>query len=153
MHELEGNKAIIVSNAIKHHKLLYTLAIIIMMLLLICSCASKDDGIWTTEVESRLYSQEDISQAMDVVKTEFKKEYSTFTLEELYYAGDDTSKGYQDWADKNDSDEVIVFISTFVTDDQGGPDKLFSANATESGWQWILVRNRGEKWKIVSWGY
>lgn len=135
-----------------NHKSLCTLAIIIMMLL-ICLCASKDDGIWTTEVESKLYSQEDISQAMDVVKTEFKKEYSTFTLEELYYAGDHTSKGHQDWADKNDSDEVIVFISTFVTDDQGGPDKLFSANATESGWQWILVRNRGEKWKIVSWGY
>ena len=56
-------------------------------------------------MESKLYSQEDISQAMDVVKTEFKKEYSTFTLEELYYAGDDTSKGYQDWADKNDSDD------------------------------------------------
>lgn len=88
-----------------NHKSLCTLAIIIMMLLLICSCASKDDGIWTTEVESKLYSQEDIFQAMDVVKTEFKKEYSTFTLEELYYAGDDTSKGYQDWADKNDSDD------------------------------------------------
>lgn len=83
-----------------------------MMLLLICSCATKDDGIWTTEVESKLYSQEDISQAMDVVKTELKKEYSTFTLEELYYAGDDTSKGYQDWADKNDSDDQQIIIGS-----------------------------------------
>ena len=27
---------------------------------------------------------------------------------EIYYAGDDSSKDHQDWADRNNADEVIV---------------------------------------------
>ena len=44
---------------------------------------------------------------------EFKKEWSGCTLTEIYYAGDDVSAEYQDWADRQNADEVIVLLSSF----------------------------------------
>ena len=62
-------------------------AMAVIMIISLCACSSDKDNVWTTEVSSTLYSQQDISGAIDVVKSDFKQNNSDFILEKLYYAG------------------------------------------------------------------
>ena len=119
----------------------------------LCACSSDKDNVWTTEVSSTLYSQQDISDAIDVVKSDFKQNNSGFTLEKLYYAGDETSQSYQEWADRNNADEVLVLRSAFHTDSGGGSDKSFEPDTEYTDWNWILVRKDGGKWEIADQGF
>lgn len=119
----------------------------------LCACSSDKDNVWTTEVSSTLYSQQDISDAIDVVKSDFKQNNSGFTLKKLYYAGDETSQSYQEWADRNNADEVLVLRSAFYTDSDGGSDKSFEPDTEYTDWNWILVRNDGGKWAIADQGF
>ena len=124
-----------------------------MMVIGLCACGGSIKNVKTREVVSEVYSQEDISSAIEVIKSEFKSsDWSGCTLTEIYYAGDDTSKDYKDWADRNDADEVIVLLSSFDVDSSGGDGSL-NPNSTYDGWNWILVRNAGGKWKHVDHGY
>lgn len=134
----------------KHkNKAKYIVAMAGIMLMSLCACSSDKDNVWTTEVSSALYSQQDISDAIDVVKSDFKQNNSGFTLEKLYYAGDETSQSYQEWADRNNADEVLVLRSAFHTDSDGGSDKSFEPDTEYTDWNWILVRNDGGKWEIA----
>ena len=66
--------------------------------------------------------------------------------------GDDSSKDYQDWADRNNADEVIVLLSSFDVDSSGGDGSL-NPNSTYNDWKWILVRTNGGQWQHVDHGY
>ena len=128
-------------------------AMAVIMIISLCACSSDKDNVWTTEVSSTLYSQQDISGAIDVVKSDFKQNNSDFILEKLYYAGDETSQSYQEWADRNNADEVLVLRSAFHTDSDGGSDKSFEPDTEYTDWNWILVRNDGGKWAIADQGF
>ncbi len=81
-----------------------------------------------------------------------KSDWKGCTLTEIYYAGDDCTKDYKDWADRNNADEVIVLLSSFDVDSSGGNGSL-NPNSTYSDWKWILVRTDGGKWQHVDHGY
>ena len=85
-------------------------------------------------------------RAVDTIKHEFKSDWSGCTLREIYYAGDNSIEPHQDWADRNDADEVIVLLSSFDVDSSGGDGSL-NPDSTYSDWKWILVRSDGGKWK------
>ena len=101
---------------------------------------------------SEIYSEEDIAAAIDTIKKEFKSNWNGCTLTEIYYAGDDSSKDHQDWADRNNADEVIVLLSSFDVDSSGGDGSL-NPNSTYNDWKWILVRTNGGQWQHVDHGY
>ena len=108
--------------------------------------------IKTPEVTSDLYSQEEITDAINVVKQEMNMNWKGCDLQEIYYAGDDTSKDCLDWATRNDADESLVLLSTFYVgnDCEDGslePDSMYE------NWMWILVRSKDGQWKCVDWGY
>ena len=119
----------------------------------LCACnAGKTDDVKITFVESEIYSQEDIDSAINTIIKEFKKEWRGCTLTEIYYAGDDESSEYQDWAERNNADEVIVLLSSFDVGSFGGDGSL-NYNSTYDNWNWILVRVNGGEWKHVDHGY
>lgn len=62
------------------------------------------------------------------------------------------SKVNQDWADRNDADEVMVLLSSFDVDSSGGDGSL-NPNSTYDKWMWILVRTKDGQWKYVDHGY
>ena len=62
------------------------------------------------------------------------------TLTEIYYAGDKILPSYEYWADTNDADDVIVFISSFDVGSSGGDGSL-TPDSTYDNWQWVLLRN------------
>ncbi len=104
------------------------------------------------EVASTLYSQDEINAAIEVITTEFAKDWSGCTLKEIAYAGDEATQDHQDWADRNNADEVIVLTSTFDVDSSGGNGSL-NPNTTYDNWNWILVRSAGGAWQHVDHGY
>lgn len=123
------------------------------MLFGFCACnEEKTDGVKVPFVQSQIYSQEDIFSAISIITEEFKKEWNGCTLTEIYYAGDDVSAEYQDWADRHNADEVIVLLSSFDVDSSGGDGSL-NSDSTYDNWSWILVRTTGGEWKHVDHGY
>lgn len=133
-------------------KKIYSAILCILLVLCLSACGGEISEATTHSVDSDMYSQEDIASAIDVIKKEFKSNWKGCTLKEIYYAGDDSSIAYQDWAERNDTDEVIVLLSSFDVDSSGGDGSL-NPNSTYNGWNWILVRENGGKWQHVDHGY
>ena len=131
-----------------------TVCIIMCFLTMLCfvSCGGNVRNARTREVASELYSQKEINAAIRTIKMDFAIDWSGCTLTEIYYAGDDYTKRYQDFADRNNADDVIVLLSTFTVDSSGGDGSLIP-NYTYEKWEWILVRNKGGHWKHVDHGY
>lgn len=121
-------------------------------LLCMTSCRGIIIGAKTHNVESELYSQKEIQSAIDIIKKDFKENFSGCTLQEIHYAGDEISSSYQDHAVRNNADEVIVLKSDFYTGPFGGDGSL-NANFTYENWSWILVRTKGGEWRHVDHGY
>jgi hypothetical protein len=124
----------------------------ISMMLGLCACGGNIKNVETHEVTSAVYSQEDISSAIEKTKDEFHRNWKGCTLTELYYAGDEASAAFGDVADQYDADEVIVLVSSFDVDASGGDGSL-NPNSTYQNWNWILVRADGGAWQHVDHGY
>ena len=101
---------------------------------------------------SEMYTQNDIDAAIDVIKKDFSRSWKGCTLTEISYAGDDVSREHQDWADRNNADEVLVLTSTFDVDESGASPSL-NPGQTYTRWMWILVRTNGGTWQHVDHGY
>ena len=115
------------------------------------ACRGDVSETKTKNVDSEVYSREDIDAAVDTIKSECKSSWSGCTLREIYYAGDDSIEPHQDWADRNGADEVIVLLSSFDVDSSGGDGSL-NPDSTYSDWKGILVRSDGGKWENVGHG-
>lgn len=124
----------------------------IIFTLSLCACGGNIKNVKTHAVESKSYTQKEIKDAIEVIKSEFKSSWNGCTLTEIYYAGDDYSADYQDWADRNNADEVLVLLSSFDVGSSGGDGSL-NANSTYEDWNWILVRTNGGIWRHVDHGY
>ena len=59
---------------------------------------------------------------------------------------------WQEFADRNNADDVIVLVSSFKVDDSGASPSL-NPNSTYTNWKWVLVRDNGGRWRHVDHGY
>ena len=55
-------------------------------------------------------------------------------------------------ADEYDADQGVILVSSFDTG-ESGVDASLNKNSTYDGWQWMLVRSDGGKWRHVDHGY
>lgn len=132
----------------------FSILLCFVMVLCFSACSvtgGNTENVTIKTVESNIYAQEDIEDAIQTILNEFKN-WKGCTLTEIYYAGDKMALDYQDWADRKSADEVIVLLSSFDVDSSGGDGSL-NPNSTYDNWMWILVRNKGESWKHVDHGY
>ena len=127
-----------------------TLALVFMLGL--TACGGNVKKVQVKNFRSEVYSNEEIHDAINVTMDYFKKEFSGCTLTEITYYGDDKLPDYQEFAQRNNADEVIVLISSFDVGPSGGDGSL-NPNDTYKNWKWILVRNEGGKWIHVDHGY
>lgn len=104
------------------------------------------------EFSSEVYSDEDIEAAINIVKQTVAEIEDRWTLLELSYIGDEWLDSYQDWADRNDADEVIVILSDFYIS-YFSDNPVMNTGSKYEGYNWILVRNEGTDWRIVDRGY
>ncbi len=135
-------------------KIILSILLSVIFIMALTSCMKNNgnvDNVKINEVSSTLYSKEDIDNAIQTIKNEFKEEWDGCTLKEIGYIGDEKNNTYIDWAKRNNKEEVIVLISNFETD--SSVNNGLNPNDEYEDWTWILVRNRNENWKHVDHGY
>ena len=80
---------------------------ILCLLLIMCvGCQRKEVKVRT--IYSDIYTEEEIQEAIDVIKKEFSKDWKGCTLKEIYYAGDDKVL-FTSYAKQYQGEEAIVF--------------------------------------------
>ena len=126
------------------------LLLTVVLCLLLTSCGTLN-FVDIEESSSEIYTDRDITSAMEVVLEEFQGKKDRILLN-LSYVGDSEISDYKDWADRNGADEVIVFLTDYYV-------SFFSDTPTQNAgseyenWGFILVRTRGGEWEIVDQGY
>lgn len=121
-----------------------------ILLLALCACTSPSDS--NSEYSSALYTDAEITAAIDAATAYFDTYFTGCTLTEITYGGDEKTQAHKEWAERHDADEVIVLLSSFDVDASGGDGSL-NPNSTYDNWMWIMVRNDGGAWRHADHGY
>lgn len=132
-------------------KFLAVVLVLVGMLGLV-ACGGNTKNVKITDYSSEIYSDAEIDSAIDVAIDYFEKYFDGCTLTEITYLGDDELDDFQEFAERNNADDVIVLISDFEVDASGGDGSL-EPNSTYTDWNWILVRTDGGQWEHVDHGY
>ena len=93
--------------------------------------------------------QDDIDAAIDVVKSDFMKDWWGCELTLIYYAGDERCK----LESSERGVETLVLFSDFKTGKYLGNESSLNTNDTYTNWSWILVRSEDGTWKHIDHGY
>jgi len=100
--------------------------------------------------DSKIYSERDIEKAMNRVYSKFGRDFEGCVLLELEYDEEYSKARMYDWADQYDADEAIILLSKFYV---AGENGSLALGETYSKWNWILVRDFGGAWELMTWGY
>ena len=131
-------------------KKLISIMLLCAALLSLTSCGTLN-FVDIEEFSSEIYTDRDITSAMEVVLEEFQGKSDRILLS-LSYIGDSEISDYRDWADRNNADEVIVFLTDYyISFFSDTPTQ--NAGSTYENWNFILVRTAGGEWEIVDQGY
>jgi len=131
-----------------------TIAILLMVVLILSlsGCEGNVGRVNIIDVDSEIYSKSEINDAIDMVLKHFKDYFKGCTLREIQYAGDDSYKEFEEWAEQYDAEQAIILISSFDVDSSGGDGSL-NPNTTYDDWKWILTRKDNQEWTLQTWGY
>lgn len=123
-----------------------------VFVLSLVSCNDNSKNVKITDFKSEIYSDAEIESAIDIIVDYFNIFFEGCTLTEITYLGDDNLDDWQEFAERNSADDVIVLVSSFDVDSSGGDGSL-NPNSTYTDWKWILVRTDGGEWRHVDHGY
>lgn len=140
-----------------------TLAVLfVCMILLLVGCSNSGK---TSQAEvligaSEKFSNKEIEQAVNAVKTRFKK-FKKCELIKLWYdeeRSDDYTREYlqngRGTSNGAKEENVIVLLSDFKTGDHMNANTGFDDNVTHSDWIWILIReDKDSAWVVDDYGY
>ena len=128
---------------------------LVMLVISLClsGCARGDvSKVRVNGQLSNIYTDWEISRAVDVAVRYFEKEFDGCTLLEIGYVGDQAGKAFIERANQYGVDEVIILVSSFAVGPEGGDGSL-NPNDTYRNWKWILGRTNGGQWKHLDHGY
>ena len=131
--------------------------LIALVLALVCviglvACGGNVKNVKITDYSSEIYSDAEIENAINVAINYFEKNFEGCTLTEITYLGDDELDNWQEFAERNNADDVMVLVSSFNVGASGGDGSL-NPNSTYTNWKWVLVRTNDGKWEHVDHGY
>ena len=116
-----------------------------------CSNMGNVSNAEIVTIESKIYSQEEILDAIDVVKAEFVG-FTGCTLTKIGYIGDEKMLDYL-------SDEVldnppyIILDCEFSTSESSAEDGFNGNETYQYGWwKWYLEKDALGNWKIDNYG-
>lgn len=106
------------------------------------------------KIDSEIYSEEDINEAIDVIENYFEEHFDGCRLEKIAYAGDETTKREIQYRSENGRyyQELIVLVSDFYVYPKGGDGSL-NTDYTYTDWNWILERSPNGNWEHKDHGY
>lgn len=123
-----------------------------LFLLSLTGCQGDVRSARTRSVHSEIYSQEDIEQAIEVIKSDFQKNWKGCKLLEISYAGDEYNRRFLGAEPRKENKDMIVLLSSYHVGFSGGNGSL-NTNFTYEDWNWILVRTNGGEWVHADHGY
>lgn len=136
-----------------------SILIVCIILFLLSACGGKEANRGNIEnvdipdwIPSDIYTDDEIESAFQTVMDYFSQEFDGCTLTKLYYPGDTFADEFSEWAAQYETEEAIVIYSDFDVDSFGGDGSL-EPNTTYEDWSWVLVRDAGGEWKLVTNGY
>ena len=117
--------------------------------------AADEAGLQIDYGSSKLYTQEDMDEAIALIQEKFGA-WEGCELHSISYAGDEcNSKENIRWlrslSYKNRITECICFESAFHSPVEAGG--AWAPDHEYTGWQCWLGRTDGGSWKLLSWGY
>lgn len=132
---------------------------IVVFTVLYYSQAGKTNEAMVSIGESTKFTENEILEAIDVVKKKFRG-FEGCTLTELWYSENHSNEMVKEYlktgkgASMNLQEEnVIVLLSNFLVNSSGG-DGSFEPNSLQTDWRWIVIRdNETDKWRVDDWGY
>ena len=135
-------------------KNLCTILLLLLFVLSLCGCAGKiADDVTVYLGGSELYSEEDVNQAAEVVKTYFTENFPGCTMTSLRYSQVDDDPVLQDRrAVEYEEDQTMVLNSDIATGSVGVREGL-EPNASYQGWVWVLARDAEGSWKVIDNGF
>ena len=135
----------------KNKKLKSLLMIVIILVVVILGfiwflkditlAGNVDDTKYIVEV-SKVYSEEEIEEAMDVICEEFKHTFYGCTLKELQYNDEDYLDESNAWSTTYDGKKTIVINSVFNVSGKGA-SLGFNPNSIYTQYRFILVEENG----------
>ena len=131
-------------------KKIFSLFLILSLIFSLTSCGTLN-FVDIEEFSSEIYTDRDISSAMEVVLELFQGK-TDMVLLRISYIGDNKISDYRDWADRNGADDVIVFLTDYYVSFFSDTPIQNTASEYEN-WKFILVRSDGGEWEIVDQGY
>lgn len=142
-------------------KLTLAVLFVCMILLLVgCSNPGKTSQAEVLIGASEKFSNKEIEQAVNAVKTRFKK-FKECELIKLWYdeeRSDDYTREYlqngRGTSNGAKEENVIVMLSDLKTGDHMNANTGFDDNGTYSDWIWILIRDdQDSAWVVDDYGY
>lgn len=122
--ELNEQSVLRIQGDRKMKKIIYSLFCILLGINLSACSKGNIRNPATHPVESELYTEQEINEAIAIIENEFQNQWKGCTLREIYYAGDQHSQDHQEWARRNNAEDVIVLSSSFDVDASGGDGSL-----------------------------
>lgn len=106
---------------------------------------------------SEVYSQEDLQAAVDTIMNTVENEWEVkVEMQELFYAGDETSAANLEYCQSLDSEvaECAVFTTNFYIPAQDAQMAgAFEPDTTLTGYSWILGRATAGEWRVLTNGF
>ena len=133
-------------------KQIFPLALVVLLALSLTGCGRISSTVEITCDTSQRYSTAEIHDAMDVVRTYFRRHFDGCTMTAIGYIGDEKQKMMEEYALQYDVDEVIVLVTDFATGPSGGDGSLNPDN-TYRNYKWILLRDQDGSWSHADHGY
>ena len=111
---------------------------------------------------SKLYSREDMDEAIQTIMNEFNH-WKGCEMHSIRYGSDQTCSEsenlswLQELENANDNKETFTECIMFESDFHSPKDEkdavAFNADFEYNDWQWWLARSEGGQWKLMTWGY
>lgn len=134
-------------------KICILLSIILCISLFIgCSNMGNVSNVEIVTIESEIYSQEEILDAIDVVKAEFVG-FTGCTLTKIGYVGDQEMYKVVATEDVLDDPPYIILDCEFSTSESSAEDGFNENEIYQYGWwKWYLEKDALGNWKIDNYG-
>ena len=117
-----------------------------------CSNTGNVSNAEIVTIESKIYSQEEILDAIDVVKAEFVG-FTGCTLTKIGYVGDQEMYKVVATEDVLDDPPYIILDCEFTTSDSSAEEGFNSNETYKYGiWKWYLEKDALGNWKIDNYG-
>ena len=127
---------------------------ILLLLMAVAACGGRTDVTVDYGISS-IYSQEDMNDAISLIKNEFST-WKGCDLHTVSYDTDDcNSEENIEWMNALNEGQnyaqCIAFLSDFHSPKDGGG--AWDEDREYTNWQWWLARPDGGHWDLLTWGY